>query len=268
MKIYLTFDVEEWIFPEEYNIKSKYNNNISFSREGCKEVLKLLNKHNIKSTFFITGYFAEREKELVSEINRNEHEIASHAYKHLNLKNLDKKELEKSLKKTSQILFNISKQKIKGFRAPNFSINNKVLDTLKKLNYRYDSSVHPAIVPGYYYNWDCKLEPYYYKNNKLLEIPISVIPIVRMPISWLWMRNLGNWITNIGVNLNKKRDVIIYFHTWEFSKIPRVKGIPFYIEKNTGGAFLNKMDKFLNKFKNHFEFDKLINLRSLYNKNE
>ena len=133
-----------------------------------------------------------------------------------------------------------------------------MFQALLKSGYRYDSSVHPAIVPGHYYNVRACLEPYYpLKDKKLIEIPLSVFPGLRMPLSWVWMRNIGTWLTAYGVSRNlKKRDAALYFHTWEFVQVPRVKGIPFYIRRNTGERFLRMFDKFISGFED-CEFGRL-----------
>lgn len=258
MKIYLTFDVEEWVLPEDYCINSNYNNNVVFAEKGCRKILQLLDKYGIQSTFFVTGYFAERNVSLIKEICSYGHEIASHGYKHFSLTKLDGKYLNDSIAKSSLILSKITKKNIKGFRAPNLAVDEEVLDIIQKNGFSYDSSLHPAIVPGYYYNFRHSLDTHYSgKNREILEIPISVIPYIRMPISWIWMRNLGNWVARYGVRANiKSRDVVLYFHTWEFVDIPNVKGVPFYVNRNTGNTFLQRLDRFIKEFK-ELEFGKL-----------
>ena len=261
MRICLSFDVEEFSIPHEYGIRSAYSNSTEFSRDGCLELLTVLKKHGIQSTFFITGYFAEREKEVVRLIKENGHEIASHSYSDADLSALSRKELEQNIKKSTNILKRISKGEIKGFRSPHMSINPHLLEVLESLDYGYDSSVHPAVVPGHYCNIMERLDPYYAgKNRKILEIPVSVIPLMRFPISWLWMRNLGNWISVAGTKANiKKRDVVLYFHPWEFTELPRIKGLPFYITKGTGAKFLKNLNSFIIRFKK-YEFAELKSL--------
>lgn len=217
-----------------------------------------MDRNEIRSTFFVTGYLAEQKPRLVREIHYYGHEIASHGYKHVSLSSLENGEIQKSLTNSKRILSKITRSPIHGFRAPNFSFCSEFFQLLLDSGYTYDSSVHPAIVPGYYYNFKEPLEHYRpLKDKPLLEIPPSVFPGIRMPISWIWMRNLGNWIARYGVRANiKKRDVILYFHTWEFVEMPKVKGVPFYISRNTGSSFLQRLDKFIKEFKD-IEFGKL-----------
>ncbi len=251
-KICLTFDVEEWTVPQDYGATSKWNNEIKFSKEGCKKLIKLLRRHRIKSTFFITGYFAEKEEKIVKELANEGHEIASHGYVHRDLTKLSIKDLKKEVSKSTDILEDIIREGPLGFRAPYLSINETVLDVLSSLKYRYDSSLTKVKFSKSF------------KINKILEIPISVFPVVKVSMSWLWMRNLGLWWTRLGsqMNLKQNKNVILFFHPWEFVDLPRIKGLPFYITKNTGDRFLRKLDLFIKACKD-VEFGKLIDSAKL-----
>lgn len=84
----ITFDVEEWTIPQECNVKSEYNQNTNFSRVGCLRILRLFEKYSIKATFFVTGYFAEKERDLVRLLCAEGHEVACHGYCNTNLSDL------------------------------------------------------------------------------------------------------------------------------------------------------------------------------------
>jgi hypothetical protein len=264
--ICLTFDVEEWSPSHNYK-------DTNLSREGCERIIELLRKHKILSTFFVTGYFAQKERETIKFLIEEGHEIGCHSFRNIALTKLNFYQLGFLLKKATKILSNLTGSKIKGFRAPQCKINERVLSLLEKLGYRYDSSIHPIILPSYYYNQKCPLEPYYPNrrnilkkgDSKILEIPISVIPVFRFPISWWWMRNLSVWLPIIGakLNLSRKRDVILYFHTWEFVKNPKSDKVPYHIIRKTGDTFLQKLDYFIKKFK-RCKFKKMEEILNTY----
>lgn len=270
LSLSLTFDVEEWLSPEEHNFESRFNRNTEFSRLGCIKILDLLKSYNIKTTFFITGYFAEREPHILRMIDNAGHEIASHAYCHTNLTKQSEDNLKTNIERSSKILSGLVSQEIKGFRAPGCYINQDIIDILSELGYQYDSSIHPAIVPGHYYNWKYPLKPYFPSRDdltrqdkrRLLEIPISVIPLIRLPISWWWMRNIGLWLTRFGTNINllQNRNVILYFHAWEFVKLPHIKGLPLPLIKHCGDEFLDKLEKFISLYMDKFQFRPLKEL--------
>ena len=82
---YLTIDVEDYyqvsafekqITPEEWpQFESRVNNN-------TENILNILENYNIKATFFIVGWIAEKHPELIKEISRRGHEIGCHSYRH------------------------------------------------------------------------------------------------------------------------------------------------------------------------------------------
>ena len=242
-RIYLTFDLEEWRIPKHNRVKSRHDAETSFSCEGVLKLLELLRRQNIKSTFFVTGYFAEKEPELVKRILREGHEIASHSYRDVNHDDLKPDQIKDEISKAAKILKRITGKKPLGFRTPQFSINKIVMEAIIKEGYKYDSSIHPSIIPRYKHR---------NQNVKgIKEIPLSVMPLVRLPISWIWMRNIGLWWTKLGVkaNLGMGRDVVLYFHPWEFVELPKIKGVPFYVTRNCGDGFLSRLEELIKSLK-------------------
>lgn len=135
-----------------------------------------------------------------------------------------------------------------GFRAPQMQFSEELIKILNNLSFKYDSSLHSAWLPGFYNNKNKPLIPF--KIGNVLEIPASASYNLRLPFSWMFMRNLPLWyITKIINRLLKNRIVpVIYLHSWEFYKIEN-KNVPFYMIRNTGEKFCKKFERFLEKFK-------------------
>lgn len=273
-QIFLTFDVEEWTLPQDYNLINDYCDNTEFSSVGCLKIIDLLKKSGIKATFFVTGYFAQAHPETVRAISKAGHEVASHAYRNTNLTVLDSEEVYEGIERTDRLLRELSDREILGFRAPRCYINKQVLRFLFKLGYQYDSSIHPAIVPNHYYNFNYPISPYFIKRSELekgtsgiiLEIPMSVIPIIRFPISWWWMRNISESLTYFGtdINLHRGRDVVLYFHAWEFENLPRFKEVPLHLTKKCGDEFLKIISRFINSYSQKTAFGMLKDMPGEY----
>src|SRR5450759_4344995 len=49
---------------------------------NTRRILRLLNHHHVKATFFVLGWVAERFPDLVLQIRDEGHEIGSHGYWH------------------------------------------------------------------------------------------------------------------------------------------------------------------------------------------
>lgn len=250
--IALTIDCEQWNAPLLRGIETSENNNTDYSKKGNLELLRILDELKIKATFFVTGFFAEKEPEQVRNIFEKGHEVASHGYSHFyRHSNFSKGELEKDILKSKEKIEKVIKKRVIGFRSPQLQYSEELIRILDKTGFKYDSSLHPAFVPGYYNNLSASLSIHRpIKNLKIKEIPIGVIPYIRQPISWVWMRCIGNWWTGIGVNalLRRKISPVVYFHSWEFTKI-KSRHVPFYFRYRTGGRFAESFSSFIKTYK-------------------
>lgn len=236
-KIILTFDLDFWYsgkFLKKYLSKNKTLLE-DFIEKPTKPILDLLNQYNQKATFFILGQVAEKYPELIKKISAFDHEIASHGYSHKPLCDLSEAELEKEIELSKNILKNIINKEIKGFRAPNFSINNKTkyaFKILEKYNFQYDSSVHPL--------------SFYKINNpsSIVELPPS--------LGGIYFRILPLKLYFILIKiLNKTKIPILYFHPYElFESPPKINFAPWYKRKIKYWGIKNAWKKFGKIIKN------------------
>ncbi len=241
--IALTIDCEEWNSPALRGKNDGDHNNTQFSREGNDTLLALFRKHNIKATFFITGYYAHHEPENVKRIAAEGHEIACHGYEHrYRGREFD---IEHDVRKAKRALEHISGSKVLGFRAPQVAYSRDLLRALAKAGYIYDSSLHPAWMPGYYNNRQFPLH-IHKTTSGIVEIPIGVMPNSRLPIVWMFMRLLGWRWTQAGVNglLRRGLPATLYIHSWEFIRM-KSRNVPFYFTWNTGKPFTRTLEKFI-----------------------
>jgi len=68
--------------------------------DNTRKILDLLDKYDVKATFFVLGWIAKRKPELVREIHLRGHEIASHAYGHIINYELSRDEIYEDIKKS------------------------------------------------------------------------------------------------------------------------------------------------------------------------
>ncbi len=81
-----------------------------------KRLLGILDKHNVKATFFMLGYKAANNTTMVKEIWHKGHIIANHSYNHPNFHNLYAGGVKEQILKTDKILSPFMKEKF--FRYP------------------------------------------------------------------------------------------------------------------------------------------------------
>ena len=134
-------------------------------KRGVPRILNLLDKYDIKATFYIPGYVAETHEDMVMELVRLGHEVGHHGYMHEPLGTVPIDQEIEILEKGMHILKRLTGQNPKGYRAPQFDSSNNTLALLAQHDFVYDTSMHDNDVP-YTHQIGAK---------KLVEIPVKWI---------------------------------------------------------------------------------------------
>ncbi|SFC55328.1 polysaccharide deacetylase family protein [Clostridium uliginosum] len=106
--------------------------------DNLKSILEILNKYNVKGTFFIMGGWVNYSDENVDKlkaIKEGGNEIGSHSYIHPNFSQISETRIEEELKKTDEIIEKHIGEKPKLFRFPSGDYNKQALRKVKKLGY-------------------------------------------------------------------------------------------------------------------------------------
>jgi len=244
-QILLTFDIEEFDLPLEFGVKITEEEQFETSRIGTEKILELLDKNNVKATFFISAKFASKYPSLIKKISEK-HEIGLHCLEHKdNYQDMEEKEIFERLSKGKEIIEKIINKRLNGFRSPRFQSPN--YNILSRIGIIYDSSLHPTYIPGRYNNFFSK-RTIFSKNNMKI-IPLSVSPILRLPLFWLAFRNFPLFYSKYITNKNKKY-VCLIFHPWEFTNI-NDKNIPWLIRRNTGEKLIKKLQKYIEDYRKY-----------------
>ena len=100
---------------------------------------------------------------------------------------------------------------------------------IKKAGYEYYSSMTRTYIPGRYKNLSKPRTAYY--TNKLLNLPISVTPLIGFPLFWLSFKNFPLSMIELATQLTLETDSYLnsYFHPWEFTDISQFK-LPGYVK--------------------------------------
>jgi polysaccharide deacetylase family protein (PEP-CTERM system associated) len=113
---------------------------------NVNETLEFLSAHGVKGTFFTLGRWAELLPNTVRAIVGGGHELASHGYEHRRLYAMSRDQVRDAVSRSRKVLEDATGTQVRGFRAPDFSINSKtwyVLDIIQEAGYQYDSSLYP-----------------------------------------------------------------------------------------------------------------------------
>ncbi len=111
-------------------------------------ILNLMAAHGATGTFFTVGWVAERYPAMVKRIEAAGHELASHTYDHARVTHQTPQEFRTSVRRTKQVLEDLTGQPVLGFRAPSFSIvrgTEWAIDVLIEEGHQYDSSLFRSL---------------------------------------------------------------------------------------------------------------------------
>ncbi|WP_413580669.1 XrtA system polysaccharide deacetylase [Bdellovibrio sp. HCB288] len=258
--IALSFDVEDWFTVRnmrDFVSDSDWDKQEMRVNVGMDFILEALAEKNIKATFYILGWLADRAPELVKKIADQGHEIGCHSYQHTPIDLLDPKSFEADLKKAISALETVSGQKIKGFRAPSFSVMHKTswaLPIIRDCGLEYDSSIFVTSHPDYGVR---DFPTTITTVSGLTEVPLKKSKFFGTEIPVCgggYFRMLPYALTKSALKQDLENGpVVMYFHPWEFDPkqprvaLPAIKRFRHYVGLNSN------RDKFL-KLLNDFEF--------------
>ena len=110
--------------------------NVDWGEEYLPDILKVMDKYNIKATFFLTGRWANNNPELAKTIFEAGHEIGNHAYSHKSPNQLSYEENMEEIKNTSDAIKKAIGQKESPLYAPpSGERKDHVLKAAKDLGY-------------------------------------------------------------------------------------------------------------------------------------
>ena len=226
----LTIDVEDWFHASTLAEKinsvgvDRWQSRISGT---LRRVLDLLEEEETKATFFVLGSVAERFPEIVRAIKQRNHKVASHGFAHHSIYSQTKEEFKEDVRRSLSVLENITGDKIKGYRAPNFSITTESLwayEILAGLGIEYSSSIFPTkhILQAYGIPQAPK-DPFILRlddGKSIVEFPLSTVRILGKCFPFgggAYLRLFPYWYSKWSIKrLNRGgKPATIYFHPWE-----------------------------------------------------
>ncbi|MFH1244036.1 MAG: polysaccharide deacetylase family protein [bacterium] len=232
MDNFLTFDIEEWYHANYAGVRqNKQANKYSRLDWQVKTLLELCEQYAVRATFFVVGEVAIKRKGLIKSIAQAGHEIASHGNHHRLVWEMTAKEFTKDLNESVNILEQITGKKVRGFRAPSWSINKQIrswyYQVLAENQIKYSSSVFPVSTPLYGIP-DATQAPHL-TNAGVWEVPASVTKIAGK--NWgfaggFYLRILPFWaIRKFGDQLNRAgKPIVFYLHPREIDSLsPRMQ---------------------------------------------
>lgn len=225
----MTVDVEDYFHVAALAAgidKSTWDSREYRAEASTRRLLSVFGNQGIRATFFVLGWVAKRNPQLIKEIHGAGHEVASHGMSHQLIYQQTPDEFRAETRDSKALLEDLTGAPVLGYRAATYSITSRslwALDIIHELGFRYDSSIFP-IRHDLYGIPNAPIEPQEIltpKGEKLLEFPISTVDLcgVRMPIAGGgYFRLFPYWLTRTGLrklNDQYRRPFVFYLHPWE-----------------------------------------------------
>lgn len=183
----------------------------------------IIQKSGIKLTTFAAGNLFEKKREIIKRFIDMGSEIELHSYSH-EIINQDE---EYEIKKSKKAYMGYFGKKPLGYRAPKGIITKKGFKALASENFKFDSSIYPTVLFGRYNNLRYPTMPFYLKEYKIIEIPFSVIPIIRLPLAMGYLQPVGQTISKQLINILGLPNIIVFdFHMWNLYKPNNIGKLP------------------------------------------
>jgi peptidoglycan-N-acetylglucosamine deacetylase len=235
----LSVDVEDYYHVEAFADRipletwSQYPSRVV---RNTYRVLELFEEAGVRATFFVLGYVAIQEPELVRAIQAAGHEVACHSHMHRRVSTMGPAEFRDDLRRAVSAIEDAGGQKILGYRAPTFSIVKKSLwavEILAEEGFLYDASVFPIrhdlygfpSAPRFPFRWLCR------DGRSLYEIPPTTVSVMGQNLPAAgggYLRILPMWYTRWALKRVRNREGrpgVVYFHPWELDpEQPRLPG--------------------------------------------
>lgn len=177
------FNAQEKLLPIYSVDKEDKTIAISFDAawgdEFTQEILDILKKEDIKTTFFLVGMWVDKYPEQVQAIADAGHEIGNHSSSHPDMTKLDKNKMKEELNSTNEKIGKYKELDTFLFRPPFGAYNNDLIKTVEELG-------------GYTIQWD--VDSLDWKNEGAEQIVNRVVSNVK-PGSIVLFHNNAEYTT-------------------------------------------------------------------------
>jgi polysaccharide deacetylase family protein (PEP-CTERM system associated) len=194
-------------------------------RANTMRLLDMFDTFDVRGTFFVLGWVAERHPGLAHEIASRGHEVASHGYAHRLIYDQTPAAFRHDVRRAKHLLEDACGRRVRGYRAPSYSITPRslwALDILLEEGHEYDASIFPIRHDRYGIPVS-ERKPYLIERQlgTLAEVPGSTTRIgpLNLPVAGGgYFRLLPYAWTRWGisrVNHMETQPVVFYLHPWE-----------------------------------------------------
>lgn len=109
--------------------------NVDWGEEYIPAMLRIMEEESIKATFFVTGYWAEKNEDVLRKISEMGHEIGNHGYSHQHPFQLSNAQLIELIKKNEEVIFQICGKRTTLFSPPYGEVDERISNVAMSIGY-------------------------------------------------------------------------------------------------------------------------------------
>jgi len=232
--ILLTFNIVNIESATKSGSQITNDDRLEITIANAKSVLRILDIHEVKASFFIEISIVEKLKNLIKAISAQGHEIAFYN------KNSSSSQIEETKKSAEDFL----EKQIRGIRQKEFKMGE---NDLKLMGFNYISNIDHADILFQFKR--LKRDSAITEENGISIVPESISPYSQLPYNDFVFQALPmKYYQNMVFETLKKDDfVLVYLDVWQFTDVKKYNfKVPFFRSFNCGKRMEDKLEAFLN----------------------
>ena len=107
----------------------------AWGAEDFEKIMEILDKHKVKTTFFMTGEWVEKYPECVKKLAKKGHDLGNHSATHPDMTTLTKEAQREQIMKVHDAVKELTGYEMELFRPPYGAYNNDVIRTCYENEY-------------------------------------------------------------------------------------------------------------------------------------
>lgn len=182
--------------------------------ENTPMILDVLERHNVRGTFFVTGRVVDLYPGIVEEIYRRGHEVAVHGgyYHDSPIRTLPKGEQRGVILDTVTRIEKVSGRRPLGYRAPGHLIGRDTILVLEELGFVYDSSVVPSVLGKLLYDHALSSPDFPYHPSSENPFTVGEMRLKEIPLTCVFLNgNLDTLLAYQGEIITKLELLLAVF---------------------------------------------------------
>lgn len=231
--VLLTFNITNIEAEPQNGSQITDEERLKISEDNTKAILRILDLHDIKASFFVEVSLTGKLQNLIKAISSKGHEIAFYN------KDSNLEEIENAKKEIQDLL----EKQIRGIRQKDVKVSQ---ESLKMLEFNYVSNIDNAniLFPFKRLERDTEIT----EEDGLSIVPESISPYSQLPYNdfvfqILPMKFYQNMVLE---TLQNDEFVLIYLNSWQFTDFKKYRfDIPFYRSLFSGKKMEDKLDALL-----------------------